>query len=123
MSGVKLDSGKLEFDLLPWDEIEKIVRVLMWGRDKYGLDNWRTVKDGYKRFRRAALRHLIADTKGEEKDPETGSEHLIQTALACLMASWHRGKTKYYDPKKMAEVKKLDENKLAGRGKEFEEYE
>lgn len=33
--GVKKDEGKLRWSLLPWDALEEVVKVLMFGADKY----------------------------------------------------------------------------------------
>ncbi|HKE56465.1 MAG TPA: dATP/dGTP diphosphohydrolase domain-containing protein [Pyrinomonadaceae bacterium] len=38
--GVKKDLGKLRWSLLPWDALEEVVKVLMFGASKYADRNW-----------------------------------------------------------------------------------
>jgi hypothetical protein len=76
--------GKLDWTLFPFDGAEEIVRVLEDGARKYARDNWRKVPEATTRYRAAALRHLIADARGERLDPETGRPHLAH-AGCCLL--------------------------------------
>lgn len=83
--GVKHDDGKLQWDLLPWEALEPVVRVLMYGARKYpSADNWRRVNDHRSRYVNACLRHIIAAQKGEYTDDETGEPHLAH-AVCCLL--------------------------------------
>lgn len=83
MQGIKYDTDKRDFTLLPWDSIEQIVQVLEFGAQKYSRDNWRYVEDAKHRYTKAALRHMIAYTKGEIDDPESGMPHLAH--LGCCL--------------------------------------
>lgn len=74
--GVKLDQGKLRYDLLPWKAIEGLVRVLSFGARKYTANGWRTVPDALTRYEAALLRHLAAIKRGEQVDPESGLRHI-----------------------------------------------
>lgn len=88
--GVKHDDGKLDFTLVPWDGLEPVVRVLMFGERKYttperpGRDNWRKVPNSTQRYRAALLRHVIAYVSGQETDPETGESHLASVVCCAL---------------------------------------
>ena len=84
MQGMKFDDGKRDFTLLPWDSVESIVEVLEFGAKKYSRDNWRYVDDAKHRYTKAALRHLIAYTKGEIDDPESGMPHLAHLGCCIL---------------------------------------
>ena len=84
MQGMKFDDGKRDFTLLPWDSVENIVEVLEFGAKKYSRDNWRYVDDAKHRYTKAALRHLIAYTKGEIDDPESGMPHLAHLGCCIL---------------------------------------
>lgn len=84
MQGMKFDDGKRDFTLLPWDSVERIVEVLEFGAQKYSRDNWRYVDDAKHRYTKAALRHLIAYTKGEVEDPESGMPHLAHLGCCIL---------------------------------------
>lgn len=84
MSGLKYDGGKLRWDLLPLDVVEKLVEIYEFGANKYGENNWRTIENGYRRCRAALFRHLTAYDKGEQADPESGKSHLAHAAWNAL---------------------------------------
>lgn len=86
--GTKLDAGKLRWDLLPFAELEDVVRVLTFGAAKYEAENWQLVKGARRRYLAAAFRHLVAWTKGERVDPETGYPHLAHAATNLLFLAW-----------------------------------
>lgn len=67
--------GKPEWDLVDWESLEPMVRVLMHGAKKYTPDNW---KEGYpiRRTFSSLMRHMTAFMDGEDIDPESGESHL-----------------------------------------------
>ena len=83
-AGIKFDDDKLEWNLLPLEATEEVIKVLMLGAKKYAPDNWKHVDDHERRYYNAALRHITAWKKGEGNDPETGLSHLAH-AICCLM--------------------------------------
>lgn len=67
------------------DLSERSARALAFGSLKYGRNNY---KKGFKltRLLDAALRHLMARARGEEKDPESGLDHLDHfCACVCMI--------------------------------------
>ncbi len=82
--GLKYDSGKLEYGLLPPLALKATVDVLTFGANKYKRDNWKYVDDSKRRYFDALQRHLWAWKEGEEIDPESGKHHLAH-AMCCLM--------------------------------------
>ena len=48
--GMKHDSGKLDYTLVPWDGLEDVIRVLEFGANKYSRDNWRKVENAEARY-------------------------------------------------------------------------
>lgn len=82
--GIKYDSGKPEFSLVPPFALEEVAKVLTFGAKKYRPNNWKYVPDGIKRYHDAMYRHLNAYTKGEQFDKETGLHHLAH-AICCAM--------------------------------------
>lgn len=81
--GKKFDSDKPRMDLLPFDALLEVSRVLALGASKYGDDNWRLVEP-ISRYEAAMLRHLAAHKMGEETDPESGLSHLAHVACNAL---------------------------------------
>ena len=86
--GVKYDGDKPRWDLLPWEEIDEIVKVLTFGSEKYEDDNCKKVPDASRRYLAAAMRHIKADASGEFNDPETGLPHLAHAGCCLLFKSW-----------------------------------
>lgn len=82
--GRKNDGGKLKWSLLPWDALTDVVRVFMFGAYKYGERNWELGMDK-SRLIDAALRHITRWQCGEEKDIETGINHLAHAIVSLLM--------------------------------------
>lgn len=64
------------WELLPFETIEEAVKVFTFGAQKYGINTWQNLPNGFERYRAAFLRHMVAHLKGEELDPESGLLHL-----------------------------------------------
>ena len=84
MTGLKFDSEKPRMDLLPPKAIFEVAKVLGFGAEKYGPENWRLLDNLQGRYTAGALRHIFAHMDGEELDPESGTSHLAH-ALCCLL--------------------------------------
>lgn len=80
--GVKYDSNKSRYDLVPPESLEAVVQVLTFGADKYGDRNWEGGLS-YGRVFAACMRHLWAWWKGEATDTESGLPHLAHAAC-CI---------------------------------------
>lgn len=93
--GVKLDSGKLGWHLLPYDAVCAIIRVIDFGAKKYAARNWELGMD-WSRMHSAAMRHMSAWWQREEGDPDTGFSHLWHAGccILFLIAYELRGKGK-----------------------------
>lgn len=83
-AGRKDDEGKLDWDLLPIEAMEEVIKVLMHGATKYGRENWKDVAQADKRYYNAAMRHLTAWRQGKLLDPETQFPHLAH-AMCCML--------------------------------------
>jgi len=80
--GIVPSAGKARLDLVPTAAIEQVAAVLTFGARKYGDNNWcRGARWG--RYYAAALRHVFAWWRGEDRDLETGLSHLAH-AVCCL---------------------------------------
>lgn len=80
---VKYDEGKIMMSLVEPEYIAETARVLTFGANKYGIENWKKC-DNPRRYHDALLRHLNAYARGEICDMETGVSHLAH-ASCCLM--------------------------------------
>lgn len=82
-SGVKFDAEKPRMDLLDAYAIEQLSSVLTFGAQKYNAHNWRKgIAKG--RLIAAALRHLFAYLRGEDRDPESGLSHVAHAMCCCM---------------------------------------
>ena len=81
--GRKDDSGKLRWSLLPFDAIEAIVKILVFGAKKYEDRNWEKGMD-WDRVFDALQRHLTAWWRKEPADLETGYSHLWHAGCCIL---------------------------------------
>ena len=86
MIGRKDDQEKPDWNLVPWNAMDEITKVLTHGAKKYSPDNWKHVKPFRRRYFAAAMRHLIAWFRGERLDPDSGYQyHHLACAMCCLL--------------------------------------
>lgn len=89
MEGVKYDGGKLRWNLLPWNALAEVVKVLMWGSAKYEDHNWMRVPNARERYKDALLRHVVQGyMSGDIADEETKLHHLAHAICCCLFIIW-----------------------------------
>lgn len=86
--GKKFDQEKDRWDLLPYEDLQQIVKVLTFGATKYGDWNWQKVENGRSRYFAAAMRHLTKWWGGEKTDPESKIPHLAHVAVNILFLSY-----------------------------------
>lgn len=84
----KFDQGKLPYDIVPWDAVEKIIEIMQYGAKKYGKNNWQNLPDFNDRYFAALERHIIAWRKGEKLDSESGLSHLAHAGCNALFLIW-----------------------------------
>ena len=82
-AGVKYDTGKLPWHLLPPDALDEVLKVLDYGQNKYSARNWEHGMDWSRPFS-ALMRHMWAWWRGEKNDTETGFSHLAHAACCIL---------------------------------------
>jgi hypothetical protein len=80
----KKEKEKLRWDLLPWDALESLARVMTLNIQKHGEDSWRELKNPCQLHWTAIMRHLIKWWRGEKIDPETGESHLAHAGCRIL---------------------------------------
>lgn len=86
----KNDKGKPTFELIPFELLAEVNKVLEHGKKTYGLLNWQK-KEGFVFSRpfNALLRHMFAWWRGEDNDPETGLSHLSHAMCNLLFLMYH----------------------------------
>ena len=86
----KNDTGKLQWSILPFEQMEDVVKVLMNGAKTYSRDNWQNCDDK-NRYVDALLRHVISYVNGEKNDVGQGGDglpHLAHAVCNCLFLMW-----------------------------------
>ncbi len=81
--GYKLDEGKTQWHLLPWDAMEEVARIFTTGAFKYSPRNWENGM-AWSRPWDALLRHSTAMWRGEDIDPDSGQPHAAHVAANAL---------------------------------------
>lgn len=102
--GLKHDSGKAPLDLLPYDSLEEIAKVLDFGAKKYTRGNW---SNGIKESRliAAALRHIHQYNSGMDLDEESGVSHAAHAACNLLFLLWMHKNRPDMDDRWVKEIK------------------
>ena len=90
--GMKFDSDKPRYSLLPKGAINSVIKVLEFGAKKYSADNWQKVDNAEERYYNAAMRHIDSWWNGEKCDPETGIHHLAHAATNLFFLMWFDNK-------------------------------
>lgn len=86
--GIKFDQDKIPLELLPFDGLIEVAKVLQFGAKKYAPRNWELGMN-WSRVFGACLRHLWARFLGEKVDSETGLSHLAHAATCILfLLTW-----------------------------------
>ena len=80
--GIKYDQEKIRWDLVPYDAVNEIAKVLTFGAKKYSARNWEKGMDWSRAFG-ALQRHLTRWFHGQDLDKELQLTHLAN-AGCCL---------------------------------------
>ena len=88
MEGLKFDSDKLMYGLIPPECTEELAKVLTYGAKKYAPNNWQLVQDYDNRYYSALMRHLETWRKGEKKDIESNLLHLSHAFCNVMFLLW-----------------------------------
>ena len=83
MAGIKRDSDKIRYDLMPMYPLEEVAKVFTHGAEKYDDRNWEQGMD-WNRPYGALLRHVFAFWSGEDIDPESQLHHLAHAICEAM---------------------------------------
>lgn len=89
--GMKDDGSKLDWTILPWNQLKEVVEVLDYGARLYSRDNWKKVEP--ERYKAALMRHVVAYINGEKDDADSKKHHLAHAICDALFLM-------YFDSKK-----------------------
>jgi hypothetical protein len=103
--GIKFDEHKPGHDLLPFDALNEVAKVLTFGERKYSAGNWANGIQ-MRRLIAAAYRHLGQFNSGEDVDPESGITHLAHAATNLMFAIWMHKNRPDLDNRWVKSVKK-----------------
>ena len=80
---------KPRYSLLNPYALDAVARVLTYGGDKYGDNNWHRCEDS-KIYIDAMMRHINSHNAGEYIDPETGQPHMAHVCCSAMfvMGIW-----------------------------------
>ena len=81
----KDDVGKPRVDLIEPDFILGLGEVLAFGAEKYSDAGWKDIENKHDREYASAMRHLLKWRKGEQKDEESGKNHLLHAAYNLMV--------------------------------------
>lgn len=107
MKAIKFDSQKIRVELLPTESLEEIAKALTFGAAKYGDWNW-SKGLAWSRILGAAMRHLFAFARGEDKDPESGLSHLAHLGCCVLFLLYHEKHHKQLDDRRPNAISSLE---------------
>ena len=93
-TGLKLDTGKLDWHAFPLEVLEGLIQVAMAGCKKYERFNClKPFENGDQRFFSAAIRHAVSCQLAPlAVDEETGCLHGYQSAWNLIMRTYHAQK-------------------------------
>lgn len=94
------DSGKVETGAVKYDggkipvyrgaisyfatALRAVAEISWFGARKYAWNGWREVDDGINRYTDGLMRHLLAESEGELRDPDSGLLHAAHVAWNAL---------------------------------------
>ena len=90
--GLRLNSGKPPIELVSPEAIYSMARALDYGAKKYAKRNWERGMDWSIPYA-CLMRHLMAWFSGEDRDAESGLNHLDHVLANAMMLAHYN---KYY---------------------------
>lgn len=118
--GIKHDTGKLRYDLIPPYPMALVAEVYTIGARKYADRNWEK-GIAWARIFRALLGHAWAWFLGEKHDPKDGQHHLASVVWCALALMEFEVTHKELDDRPLYPALLTEMNKLRAKYAEKEE--
>jgi len=83
---LKLKRSKTRWSLFPWEQLQEAGDVFTVGAKKYLDNGWKQCDTEL--YNDAICRHLMAYMSGEQKDSESGFDHLSHIIANALILRW-----------------------------------
>ena len=93
---LRYNKGKKQWSLVDFKSLESMVEVLEFGAEKYAKWNW-TKGMPVTQVSESLLRHMFAFLSGEDKDPESGIDHLGHVMCNAMFLSYIMREKKQFD--------------------------
>jgi len=74
----------------PLAGLDAVIDILEFGAAKYDENNWMLLSDAKNRYGNAAWRHLLALSRGETTDPESGKPHAAHLGCNLVFLTWFK---------------------------------
>jgi hypothetical protein len=81
--------SKTRWSLFPWEQLQEVGDVFTEGAKKYKDEGWKQCDTQL--YHDAIIRHVMAYMKGEQKDSESGFDHLSHVIANALILRWKDG--------------------------------
>jgi hypothetical protein len=83
----RYNEGKPKWSLVHFKSLEPLVKVLMYGENKYSTDNW---KKGLpkREILNSMMRHMAALVDGQDVDEESKEHHIGHIMANCMFYSY-----------------------------------
>lgn len=85
--GTRENEGKLKWSLVSWSALAPMVRVLMFGAEKYSSFNW-TKGLKYTEILESMQRHMNSFMEGEDDDKESKLSHVGHIMCNAMFLSY-----------------------------------
>jgi len=85
---MKDDALKSRIELIPWDALLEIGKILWYWANKYEANSWQKLENFEDRYTWALLRHLYAWRSWEDIDKESWKYHLAHMATNAIFLLW-----------------------------------
>ena len=96
---LRYNKGKKQWALVDFKSLEPMVEVLEFGAQKYAKWNWAKGMP-VTQVSESLLRHMFAFLSGEDKDPESGIDHLGHVMCNAMFLSYIMREKSHYDDRR-----------------------
>ena len=103
--GLRYNDGKPKWSLIDFDTLEGALKVFEFGKEKYGVDNW---KKGLltTEICESLMRHLVSYLNSNDLDKETNLPHVDHILCNAIMLAYTQRFNNKFDDRRLDKNKK-----------------